>query len=362
MNDEQYYTSELSKNKSEEEKKIDAEKSMKYLGIVEVNGNFVPKNEVIPISKTDSILNAYDKLNKTKEEDICSYGYDFLSDKLIGIFKGDLVIVGSETGGGKTTFVNHIANYNAKQNKKIAIFSLEDDSDNLMINSLYFEINKLREKEGYKSYPYKEFRLNKLGDIEGWKSKAYESIRNDNIQYFKRADDSIMTEKELLNKLKQIKNEFDLVIIDHLHYVNFEKSRSRAEEIENFMKNLSSITINEGLSVILVAHYKKLGGAKPTDESFKDSQAIPHNATTTIHIWRDRSIDEDESGEDEEENFINLRKYETEFFIQKSRMPFGTGSVKAYFNPTTNNYDNNEEWKSGSNPQQETKVSFGDKF
>lgn len=362
MNDEQYYTSELSENKSEEEKKIDTERACKELGLIRVKGNYVPKDSLVSFSKTETILSAYDKLAETKEEDICSYGYDFLTEKLIGIFKGDLVIVGSETGGGKTTFVNHIANYNAKQGKKVAIFSLEDDSDNLMINALYFEINKLREKAGYKPYPYREFRLNKLGDIEGWKDKAFQEIKDENIQYWRRAEESIMTEKELLEGLKLVKDEFDLVIIDHLHYVNFEKNRSRAEEIESFMKNLSSLTINEGLSVILVAHYKKLGGSKPTDESFKDSQAIPHNATTTIHIWRDRSIDEDESGEDEEENFINLRKYETEFFIQKSRMPFGTGSVKAYFNPTTNNYDNNEEWKSGSNPQQETKVSFGDKF
>lgn len=353
--EEQYYEPKLSKNKTDEEKKIDTEKAMRDLGIIQVNGEYVTKDSIIPISKSQSILSAYDKLVETNEKDVINYGYDFLDEKLIGIFKGDLVLVGSETGGGKTTFVNHIANYNAKKGKKVAIFSLEDNPKDLMLNSLYFEINKIRNESipKYQSYPYREFRLNKIKNIDYWIDKAYKNMSQDNIQYFRKADESIMTEKEILTQLKMIKDEFDLIVIDHLHYVNFEKNRGRAEEIENFMKNLSSLIINNGLSVILVAHYKKLGGTKPTDESFKDSQSIPHNATTTIHLWRDRSIDEEEKGIEEDLIFNKLKKYETEFFIQKSRMPFGTGSVKAYFNPTTNDYDSHEEWKSGSNPQQE---------
>lgn len=315
-----------------------------------VDGEVKKDSDLIHISRTKAISKAFDALTETKKEDIVKYGYDFIDQKLLGIFKGDLVVVGSETGGGKTTFVNHVAASSAQQGKKVAFFLLEDNPVDIALNDMYFEINRIREKEGKPAFPYEAYRTNDIKDIHEWYARAYDNLKYDNVEYIKRADGQIMTEKEVIEKIKEIKDQYDLIIIDHLHYIKFNSGRNLQEEIEAFMRNLSATTISTGVRVILVAHYRKLGGQKPTDESFKDAQAIPQNATTTIHIWRDRKVDDEEVGSDETENYNEMKKYQTEFYIQKSRMPFGTGSIKAQFNPTTNDYYNHSEWNPGSTP------------
>ena len=73
--------------------------------------------------------NYYERcINSIKEitpESICHYGVKYLDDKLYGIQKNELVVIGSWSGVGKSHMADLIATHNASNGKKVAYFRLE---------------------------------------------------------------------------------------------------------------------------------------------------------------------------------------------------------------------------------------------
>jgi len=80
-----------------------------------------------------------------------------------------------------------------------------------------------------------------------------------------------------------------------------------------------------GARVLMVVHYKKLDGKKPSLDSFKDSISIVQNANYVINLWRDRS----------EQSQVNS---ETLFLIPKTRNPNGEATITAIFDRGINDY------------------------
>ena len=70
---------------------------------------------------------SYDDWMKTKNSDILTYPMQFLNDTLGGIMKSELVVIGADSGCGKTELANHIAFHNAERGKNVYLFSLEGD-------------------------------------------------------------------------------------------------------------------------------------------------------------------------------------------------------------------------------------------
>lgn len=56
------------------------------------------KSKIEYLTFTDVLEKSCKELQETKPEDVISFGYDFLDEKLTGIFPGELVILGGETG------------------------------------------------------------------------------------------------------------------------------------------------------------------------------------------------------------------------------------------------------------------------
>ena len=60
-----------------------------------------------------------------KKNDLCSYGVPCLDHALGGIYKNDLVVVGADSGVGKSELVLNIAKYNASRGKRVVLYYLE---------------------------------------------------------------------------------------------------------------------------------------------------------------------------------------------------------------------------------------------
>ena len=265
------------------------------------------------------------ELENTKPEDIVSFGYDFLDENLTGLFKGELVILGGESGTGKTTFATNII-YKASKKYKCCIYALEDRLVDYGIKSMFFEVNRLRTKDGRKSYPWNDYRRNQISDpnFKELKKQAKENLRNENILFVKavRQMDIETLEREVDLKVKE---GVQLFLIDHLHYFDLLKgNQSKADYIENMMVRIKSLLNRTGARTILVVHYKKLEGKKPMLDSFKDSIAIPQNANYVINLWRDRS----DSGD----------RLKTLLTVPKSRNPNGEFTLELEFDPNKNDY------------------------
>ena len=299
----------------------------------------ITSEDVEFVSFKNVLLDAIDELQNIEEKDILSFGYDWLDEKLTGFFKGELVVLGGETGSGKTTFATNMVYKAGADNHKCAVFALEDRLNDYGIKRLYFEIGKLRRQEGKNNYYWNDYRKGRFKDepeFLEYLDRAYKSQKSENI-YFAKVEKQMNI--DLLEELIRKKTEegFELFLVDHLHYFDLLKGESsKADYIEQVMVRMKNVLTSTGARMILVVHYKKLEGKKPTLDSFKDSISIVQNANYTISLWRDRTT------ENQEERF------KTTFFIPKARNPNGEGTAEAIFDPMTNDYKKITNWSFGT--------------
>jgi len=287
--------------------------------------DFIPFSEVVDRAITE--------LDSTNPEDIVSFGYDWMDDKMTGVFPGDLTLIGGESGTGKTTFATNII-YKASKKHRCAIFALEDRLVNYGINAIYFELGRIRKNLGMKNYPWNAYRRNEIEDIN------YKSLRDQartnlfelgkgNLYFadVKKQMDIDMLETALE---AQVALGTKLFLIDHLHYFDLSKGEStKADYIEQLMVKLKGIQTRTGASIIMVAHYRKMNGQMPTMDSFKDSIAIVQNANYVVNLWRKRTgLEDDEFNE----------RFNTKIMVPKSRNPNGEFTIDVVFDPATNDF------------------------
>lgn len=277
---------------------------------------------------TDVVDMGVEELENTNPEDIVSFGYNFLDDKLTGLFPSELVVIGGESGTGKTTFATNII-YKASEKHKCCVLALEDRLADYGIKAVYFEMGRIRAKEGKKNYPWNDYRKNiiKDPDYKAYREKAQEYLKNDNV-FFGNVKKQMSI--EMLERVLETQAELGtkLILIDHLHYFDLSRGKStKADYVEQVMVSMKQKLNQTGMRCLLVVHYKKLEGMKPSLDSFKDSISIVQNANYVINLWRDRSMKDDEANH-----------FETQMFIPKSRNPNGECSFDLLFDPDKNDY------------------------
>lgn len=269
---------------------------------------------------------------------IFEYGYKPLDDHLGGIYPSEVVLIGGESGTGKTSFLTSVLKHNAQRCKAL-FFSLEDTLNDYTLKQIWFALGRIRKERGDKNYPWRDFRNNLVEDYRYHedRKKAESIVRKDeNLFFYDRGHEDapdkmdIDTLEELTDKAA--KKGFKLIGIDHLHFFNLnEVGQTKADRLEQVMQRIKGMAERNDVAIVLLAHYKKLFGDKPSLDSFKDSSAIVQTANVVINMWRDRS---DDLGTD-----IN----ETHFMMPKVRSPVGEKTIIMQFNPHTFEYEYKDE-------------------
>lgn len=307
----------------------------------EIKNRIITEEEATNIKSVpfkDVLHRAYDDLSETRPEDVMTFGYEWLNQKLAGIFPGQLILVGGETGTGKTTFATSII---YKQKCPTAVFALEDTLEEYGKKIMYFEIGKIRKLKDKKNYPYVAYLRGELsGDSEFAKyyAEAYDNLQS-KYPFFQEIKNKIVWEliRERIKMLVTQQN-IKLILIDHLHYFDLLANNvNKNDYIERIVIDMKSVAKETGVAIILVAHYRKLNGNRPTLDSFKDSMAIAQNANTVINLWRNR-----------EQGITDEEKYKTQMIISKTRVIGGEGTINVIFNPSRGEYDLEDGgWRSG---------------
>jgi len=316
----------------------------------------IKKDGVEFVTMSDIVEMGYKELVATNANQVISFGYSWLDDKLVGIFPSELVVLGGESGTGKTALATNII-YKASKKVKCGIYALEDRLPDYGIKALFYEVNKIKKnyEAGSKGYWWNDFRLNEIRDIQypRYLEEARASLKNDNI-FFAKVNE--MMSIDLLETLvyDQISKGIKLFLVDHLHYFDMSsKEDSKADYVEKIMVRLKTLLNKTGASMILIVHYKKLEGKKPGIDSFKDSVAIPQNANYVINLWRERSSDKANATEQLGDRIIE-KKFITHFMIPKVRNPNGEGTYKAIWNADKGDYEDEKyAWKFGTSTKSE---------
>jgi replicative DNA helicase len=304
----------------------------------DMSENFSDALSIESVETKEVFKRAFKEIENTNPDDVISYGYTWLDDKLSGIFPGQIILIGGESGTGKSTFSISLV-YNCK--KPTAVFALEERLEDYGKKAIYFEIGRIRGSEGKKQYPWNAYvrgGLNGQQQFLDYVAKAYENFKDRRYPFFQKIDKRItieLVEKriEVLSKMNGVK----LFLIDHLHSFDLISGKnSKADFIEDVMVRLGALARRLNISIIIVAHYRKLNGNRPTLDSFKDSISIVQNSSTVINIWRNR-----DDGIAEEE------RYKTQFIISKTRDLGGEGKIDVRFDPMTGKYTDEMTWKIG---------------
>lgn len=241
-------------------------------------------------------------------KDLCTYGIKPLDDSLVCINKNELVVIGADTGVGKSGIALNIARTNVKKGKKVAMYYLEGGYQEAISRMKWRDTCE----EYYKNYShlglemdYRKWSLNMihsktLMEIENKVWEKYKRDYKDNLYFYSARKgmtvDSFISSLLEFHKLVLTEdiNPFnvqgklcvDLVIIDHLQYFSLTKSENEIFEITEILRTVKGIADNFNVPVVLISHLRKKAKDRgfPGIEDFYGSSNIPKIASTAITL------------------------------------------------------------------------------
>ncbi len=270
-------------------------------------GEFVPIRQVV-MDAMDNIERA--SRNKGNVTGVAT-GFLDLDYRTAGMQPSDLILVAARPSMGKTAFVLNIAQYVAfKQNKTVAIFSLEMSREQL-VNRLFSMESKVDSQH---------LRTGNLSDAE-WE-KLIESagvIGKSNLII---DDTPGIGISELRSKCRKYKLEHNLemIIIDYLQLMSGSgrSTDSRQQEISEISRSLKALARELHVPVIALSQLSRAVEQRPDHRpmlsDLRESGAIEQDADVVMFIYRDDYYNKDTE-----------RKGIAEIIIAKQRNgPIGT--------------------------------------
>lgn len=220
---------------------------------------------------------------------VLQFNITFLDDALCGIYPEDLIIIGAKTGFGKTQLATQIALTNSMQGKRVHYLALEASKFEIQRRCKYQIIRQLvfDSKKYIPNFTYSRWYYGKLDD----ELKVFEEIFDSQPSpmnylnvYYRDKDFNI---EEFQRVFSYIKDQSDLIIIDHLHYFDFDDANEN-RAIKDTLKNIRDCALNANKPVILIAHVRKSDKRSkqliPDIEDFHGSSDIGKIGTKIITI------------------------------------------------------------------------------
>lgn len=200
-------------------------------------------------------------------------GFVDIDNSIGGLGNGELIVIGSDTGIGKSAFCLSISN-NLSFETPMAYFSSEMKHKEL-INRLICMRAKVDLME-FRNYSFKE---EKMSDIE----KAVEELRDFKLLI---DDKSSPTSDEITTKAKALKKRKDIkmLVVDHIQRLG-DKARSYEEQISEIAVKLKNLAMDLDIPVVALSQFSRYTRDKdgrPTSKSLYGSSHIETNADIIV--------------------------------------------------------------------------------
>jgi len=225
----------------------------------------------------------------------------FLDDVLRAILPHDLIVIGAETGLGKTDLALSIAMGNAMHERRVGYFALEAEPLELERRTKFAWLSAEAWRRGLPlrgDLNYTDWYLGRCEDIVGDLDQAANQWMLSNLcglrtfyrgHRFDRGD--------LRKAIEAATRDVDAFVIDHLHYVDSDEDDNESKGLGDTTKVIRDVALQLGKPVILVAHLRKKDArAKtivPTIDDFHGSSNVVKIATQVITIAPATGVVED---------------------------------------------------------------------
>ena len=246
-------------------------------------------------------------------------GIGFIDDVMGGISPKDLIVIGGKTGFGKTEFCTQVCGNISKQHRTASFLALEAEEDEIdqrlifrELADLYFAIPKeKRPPSDWVSYRnfYKGLLTTSLYDLVKQASDNV-AMKMDGINIVYPKD---MSASGLCEFLEREADQYDLLIVDHLHYLEPEKNEKEYESIIKAIKMIRDRALVAGKPVLLVSHLRKSDRFNkdkfPSIDDLHGSSEISKRATGVILIDRAKPNSFTALGINTHPTIFNVPKY-----------------------------------------------------
>lgn len=280
----------------------------------------VQNNDLIPIK--DLLIQAHTHIAELAKDPDQFRGvqthFSGLDGYLVGMNKGDLIIVGARPAMGKTSFVLNIAENAAYKGKKtVCVFSLEMSAEEIVKRMLSTEA----------CVPSTKLRSGKL-DPQDWDKlgQAASKLAECNIYIDGTTESSVSRIKAKLNRIKNFKSN-GLVIIDYLQLMQdpAEKKNGRTAEVSAISRSLKLMAKELEVPVIccsqLNRELEKTKEKVPTMADLRESGSIEQDADAVLLLYRPDYYDQNQD-----------QQNRAQVIVAKNRHG-GTGTVEMAWDP-----------------------------
>jgi hypothetical protein len=282
---------------------------------------------------------------------LCSFGISALDDSCQFIMANDLIVIGADSGAGKSELALDIAMFNAQKGKRIALFYLEGGHEEAvarikwkMLCSKYFG----QHKEYIENFDYVSWRTNQIknsylktmeDDVEReiksldnfWIYPVEKGFTVDNL-YASLLDFHTLVPSDVGSPFEAVGQvQLDLIVVDHLQYFELNGNEQEIVQTTRILRRLKEISDIYRVPVILVSHLRKKVKDRglPDQEDFYGSSNIVKISTTAI------VLSADSSKEDFSDNL-----YPTFIRIVKSRIGIRSNyAIRINFDLTKRRYE-----------------------
>jgi replicative DNA helicase len=193
--------------------------------------------------------------------DLVKTGVPFLDACLLGMRKSDLLLIGGRSGGGKTELATQIAKVNAMRGKRVYYFALEAEDKEIerrikyrLIAHFFFkDKNRPKIEISYRDWLYGLLDA-ELAPYELEACKVIEA-KYKTLYTIYRKKEFMVTHFE--RYMLAIKDQADLVIVDHLDYFDYEDSVEENKAKKKTVKAIRDLALLTKVPVVLIAHIRK---------------------------------------------------------------------------------------------------------
>jgi len=297
-----------------------AEKSLIDVQQGRNTNGFKKISDVLAIHMDDLEQKAQQKSNITG----IATGYPALDNMTTGLHEEELIILAARPAVGKTAFALNIAqNIGTKQDRTVAIFSLEMGAESL--------VSRMIAAEG--SIDSHSLRTGQLNDQE-WNDyfMATGTLSRASIYIDDTPGIKISEIRARSRKIAQETGNLGLIVIDYLQLISGTGRENRQQEVSEISRQLKILAKELKVPVIALSQLSRgveqRQDKRPVLSDIRESGSIEQDADIVAFLYRDdyyeRGTGEDEDGEE------ILEDNKVEVIIEKNRSG-SRGTVELLF-------------------------------
>ncbi len=227
---------------------------------------------------------------------ILTFGVEFLNQAMVGITRQDVVLIGADSGVGKTFLAMNIAVSNCIAGRRVHYFALEAEDREIERRALYKEISNLYYRHNHHQRParirYIEWRAGRLElTLAPFMAQAKANLREKlrNLQTYYRKE-SFFTSGDFVRLFKEIQSETDMVVLDHFHFLD-SKEPNEIKAAQFAVKQIRDSAMVANRPVVVIGHTRKADGKNasliPKLDDFRGAGDLAKLATKAIMIAPD---------------------------------------------------------------------------